>query len=182
MVAVDTKLNGLTITLRPSQVKFESTSTAFEVASAFTRPMPAQLNRPLVSLLAFLGVETSVLLKLQARTIKAVKDSRATMSGTAVMLRRSSLGSAFGIPALFLAIDGILGLQLSTRRGAGRFISPFLTDALDIAVDDALYASCRVFALIAKPRHQVQNPLARGWLVDARRCRGRVRYRGATPD
>ena len=168
MVAVDTTLVGMTMTLRPSQSKFESPSTDFEVASTFARPMAAQLNRPLVSLLSHLGVKTEVLLKLQARTIQSVKDSRSTLVGTAVMLRRSTLGGAFTVASLFCSIDRVLGLQLSSRRGSGRLVSPFLTDCLDIAFHDTLSVSGRAIKPDKRSRqikYKTRLPVAGSWTL-----------------
>lgn len=158
----------MTMTLRPSQTKFESPTTDFEVASAFARPMAAQLNRPLVSLLSHLGVKTEVLLKLQARTIQSVKDSRSTLAGTAVMLRRSTLGGAFTVSSLFFSIDRVLGLQLSSRRGRGLFVSPFLSDCLDIAYHDTLCAFGRAIDSDKRSRqikYKTRLPVAGSWTL-----------------
>ncbi|RIB03115.1 RNA dependent RNA polymerase-domain-containing protein [Gigaspora rosea] len=71
VVSVNPNLEGNVICIRPSQIKFEAPiSTNLEIVKAVKNPLPAHLNRQLITLLSSHGVKDDIFIKLQnnART------------------------------------------------------------------------------------------------------------------
>ncbi|CAG8605486.1 3072_t:CDS:10 [Gigaspora margarita] len=66
VVSVNPDLEGNVICIRPSQIKFEAPiSTNLEIVKAVKNPLPAHLNRQIITLLSSLGVKDDIFIKLQ---------------------------------------------------------------------------------------------------------------------
>ncbi|KAF0547877.1 RdRP-domain-containing protein [Gigaspora margarita] len=66
VVSVNPVLEGNVICIRPSQIKFEAPiSTNLEIVKAVKNPLPAHLNRQIITLLSSLGVKDDIFIKLQ---------------------------------------------------------------------------------------------------------------------
>ncbi|KAI0033371.1 RNA-directed RNA polymerase 2 [Vararia minispora EC-137] len=115
MLAVNHKLKGNTIVLRPSMTKFTaSEQNVVEIARAFDRPGGYFLNRPLIMLLEGLGVPYEVFERYQDKAVAEVKEAKADVRGAAGLLERYGLGTSFRIPSVLnslarLGIDHIIG-------------------------------------------------------------------------
>ncbi|KAF5375216.1 hypothetical protein D9758_000490 [Tetrapyrgos nigripes] len=112
MLSIDPRLQGLTICLRPSMIKFDGAdSHTIEVAEAFDRPKKYYLNRPLVMVLEGLGVQYTVFKKFQDIAVGQVNDSTQSLENAARMLERFGLGNAFRLNSVMLNLSSRLGFN-----------------------------------------------------------------------
>lgn len=99
----DPNLIGKMVCLRPSQTKFENDSEALtlDIASTSSRPIRMFLNRSLILLLEFLGVEPDVFMSLQKDATDAVERARHSFLEAAKLFSHHGFGSSFRIASLF---------------------------------------------------------------------------------
>ncbi|TCD63993.1 hypothetical protein EIP91_004695 [Steccherinum ochraceum] len=106
MVSVDYQLTGRVICLRPSMIKFEAPdSNNIEIARAFDRPGPFNLNRPLIMILEGLGVPFETFYDLQRRAVTNAQESMESLSRAAKLLETYGLGSSYQLPSVMLSLD-----------------------------------------------------------------------------
>ncbi|GAA5864279.1 hypothetical protein JCM3774_001280 [Rhodotorula dairenensis] len=131
MVQVDPALQGRTIALRPSQIKFRSSLSHLEIAGTFSAG-PGFLNRPLVKLLEDLGVKAAQFLALQAQATSKITNSRNALKPAIVLLRDWGLAPG----THFIGALEHLARQAETRGAT--FANPVIARCLDAAVAHAL--------------------------------------------
>ncbi|GAA5838795.1 hypothetical protein JCM9279_003864 [Rhodotorula babjevae] len=134
ILVLDHNLKGSRLVIRPSQNKYLGSAETeggerfcLNVADAFTRPNPLRLNRPLISALDDLGIDTDVFLRYQKVAIDELQPEQlATLHGAHHALHRFSFGHATRFKSL---LESLLdkGLPDSILRE-----EPFLHGALEV--------------------------------------------------
>lgn len=126
MISLDTRLQGDTLLLRPSMIKFTgSDATDIEICGAGIRPLPLVLNRQLIKILEDLGVGHEVFLDLQAEAVEQLRSTTLSPANAASFLQRNLIGKAARLPWLIRKLNG-LGLPFQE--------DDFLNKALEMAV------------------------------------------------
>ncbi|GAA6030274.1 hypothetical protein JCM8097_009022 [Rhodosporidiobolus ruineniae] len=135
VIALDDQLPGEQICLRPSQDKFlayvddhEDETYCLNIADSFTRPNGLRLNRPLISALNDLGIDTKAFLYYQDLAVQELDPSELhTLPGAHHVLNRYTFGKA---TRFFSLITSLIELQVIPDRLLEE--EPFLRAALDI--------------------------------------------------
>ncbi|KIJ54982.1 hypothetical protein M422DRAFT_152897 [Sphaerobolus stellatus SS14] len=136
----DPSLPDFVLQLRESMVKFEANNHHdVEIARFFDKPVNFFLNRPLVMILAGLGVPHDVFLVLQRKAIKETNDSIQSLAGAAGLLETHGMGASFALPSIFQSLAK-LGLTIGTGDSdSSRYLEdPFLQRTLKIATHHVL--------------------------------------------
>jgi hypothetical protein len=94
MLAVDPRLDGNTICIRPSMVKFESNDKNLEICDMASEPMPMVLNRQLIKILEDMEAPGEWFLDLQNREVQRLRGITATVYNTASFLRSKRIGES----------------------------------------------------------------------------------------
>ncbi|KAK0569578.1 hypothetical protein OC861_000758 [Tilletia horrida] len=148
VLALDSRLPGYVIRLRPSQVKYRYPShtkeLSLEVAMACTSPLPFYLNRPMIALLESLGVPASAFLDLQRKAVTSLKKALTFPQDAAQILAQYGLGQATKLDQILKGLDGPL---MSPRRLNALKDVPFLRACMIAAITYALRAikyRCRI--------------------------------------
>ncbi|GAA5924639.1 hypothetical protein JCM10213_000404 [Rhodosporidiobolus nylandii] len=131
MLQVDPALSGRTVALRPSQVKFRSTSTSLEIAGVFEAGN-ASLNRPLITLLECLGVPPERFLRLQEKATKKIRASRSTLKSAI------KLAQDWGVAPSTNLLSTLSFLANAPAVASAAFSNPFISRCLDACVEHAL--------------------------------------------
>ncbi|BGP56785.1 hypothetical protein JCM8202v2_004415 [Rhodotorula sphaerocarpa] len=136
VIVLDDRLEGLQVQLRPSQDKFRGFADrtgagehfCLNISDAFTRPAPLRLNRPLISALDDLGIETEAFLAHQKRAIDALStDALFTLRGADRILNQLSLGGASRFKSLMKSLAELPGFDDRILQE-----EPFLRAALEV--------------------------------------------------
>ncbi|EAU92881.1 RNA-directed RNA polymerase 2 [Coprinopsis cinerea okayama7 len=131
MLSVDYRLQGSTIYLRPSMIKFEApNSRAIEIARSFDRPTPYFLNRPLITLLEGLGVPLSTFKFFQDRAVRETQQAASSLATAAAMLDTYGLGASFRLPSVMNSLNK-LGIPVLNQ-------DRFLSRAMEYAINHIL--------------------------------------------
>lgn len=113
MVVQDPTIQGKLVRLRPSQIKFDSPENlTFDVQSTSAEPIPVFLNRPLISLMEFLGVDTQRIIELQDDDIRKAQSVRLSCTDASKIIQQHGLGASFHLPSLFANLSSILQLEI----------------------------------------------------------------------
>ncbi|KAF9270384.1 RNA-directed RNA polymerase 2 [Marasmius fiardii PR-910] len=106
MLSTDYKLEGMTLTLRPSMIKFQAPdSQQIEIARAFDRPGLYYLNRPLIMLLEGLGVPYKTFEAYQDKAVKQAENAARSLEGAARMLESCGLGTSYRLTSVLLSLS-----------------------------------------------------------------------------
>lgn len=126
MISLDTRLQGDTLLLRPSMIKFTgSDATDIEICGAGIRPLPFVLNRQLIKIMEDLGVDENIFLDLQAEAVEQLRSTTLSPVNAASFLQRNLIGKAAQLSWLIRKLDG-LGLPFQADN--------FLSKTLEMAV------------------------------------------------
>lgn len=113
MVVQDPTIQGKIVRLRPSQIKFDAPENlTFDVQSTSAEPKPMFLNRPLISLLEFLGVDTQRIIELQDDDICKAQSVRLSCTDASKVMQQHGMGASFHLPSLFSNLSSILQLEI----------------------------------------------------------------------
>ncbi|KAI5993225.1 RNA dependent RNA polymerase-domain-containing protein [Pisolithus albus] len=129
MVAVDPHLEGIYMRLRPSMRKFDvegNDHAEIEIASAFGEPNPAQLNRPLVSVLEDRGIPIPSFLKLQEEAVSSTRSAARSVPLFVDLLKNHNLCEDFWVPDILRRLNR-LGFELNPGNPRKRLDTPFLS-------------------------------------------------------
>jgi len=114
VVVVDPTLVGRLIFLRPSQTKFDARNNrTLDIQSTSSRSRPFFLNRPMISILEYLGVKNESFIDLQEVAIRDVQSSRTSFLDASKLLSQHGLGASFRLPSLLTNIKSLLDLDLT---------------------------------------------------------------------
>lgn len=148
VLALDSRLTGYVIRLRPSQVKYRYPShvkeLSLEVAMACTAPLPFYLNRPMIALLETLGVPSSAFLELQRKAVTSLKKALTSPQDAAQILAQYGLGSATKLGQILKGLVGpLMGLTTVNAVKEVPFLRHCMVAALTYALRSIKYR-CRV--------------------------------------
>ncbi|KAL8279159.1 hypothetical protein RQP46_008415 [Phenoliferia psychrophenolica] len=129
LLQVDATLEGHALLLRPSMTKYESKSLTLDICDVNNRPLPAFLNRPLISLLEGLGVAPSTFQDLQQKTLDEIKRSKTSFSIGATYVEEMGLAQASRL-AQTLRL-------LAVRLPRASSCEPFLEECLNLVASYA---------------------------------------------
>jgi len=136
MVSVDYRLQGRSICLRPSMIKFQdAASTTLEIARAFDQPTPYYLNRPLIMILDGLGVPFEAFQKYQRRAIHEVNHASTSLGRTAELLQSHGLGAAYRLPSTLLNLEKLYVESM----GSNHFYRQILEHAINHILREIKY-------------------------------------------
>lgn len=101
MIALDNRVEGHFLHLRPSMIKFQgSPANDIEICGASFKPLPMYLNRQIIKILEDLGVEESSFLSLQADAVEKLRMTTRNSINAANFLKRQHVGQASKLPWL----------------------------------------------------------------------------------
>lgn len=139
MISIDPTLVGRSLYLRPSMNKFDSGSLTLDIATSFSRPLLAYLNRPLIKILEDLQVEPEHLLKLQDNAVKELERARSSILGAATLLDRNGLATSSKLFTILRRLRKVLGIDLKTSATCRNGLSDtFVESCISLAVTCAL--------------------------------------------
>ncbi|KAJ4360687.1 uncharacterized protein N0V89_001254 [Didymosphaeria variabile] len=110
MLALDDRLEGTTMNVRDSMVKFESADIEnLEICDAANKPIPLVLNRQMVKILEDMRLPANWFLEQQATALRKLQFVTAHIANTAGFLKRQGVADRIGFPQLIrrLESDGI---------------------------------------------------------------------------
>lgn len=116
MVVQDPTIRGKLVRLRPSQTKFISENLTFDVQSTSARPKAMFLNRPLIVLMEFLGVNTQRIITLQNDSISRAQSVRSSSIDASKVIQQYGMGASFHLPSLFSNLSNILHLDVGNTE------------------------------------------------------------------
>ncbi|KAF8581580.1 RdRP-domain-containing protein [Ramaria rubella] len=138
VLSVNQNLSGLTIGLRPSMVKFESIhNNDIEIARSFNKPGNFFLNRPLIMILAGLGINVDVFLKLQRDAVEETTQSSKSLKTGAHLLETHGLGTAFSLPSVFTSLRK-LKIDFEEEITPSGIRDPFIDRCMQFSVHHVL--------------------------------------------
>ncbi|KAF4629048.1 hypothetical protein G7Y89_g9100 [Cudoniella acicularis] len=98
MISLDPRLQGDSLNLRPSMVKFfGSNSQDVEICGAAYTPLPAYLNRQFIKILEDMGVSFPALLKLQNKEVTRLRNITNNPWDVSMFLHRQSIGKSLNL-------------------------------------------------------------------------------------
>jgi hypothetical protein len=126
MLALDSRLKGKSVFLRPSMIKFrESNSTDLEICTAGYKPLPLYLNQQMIKILEDMGVNHDFFMDLQAKEVERLRMTTFSTENASKFLKTHSVGDKVDLPWF---IDRLPRLHLSFQD------DNFLTDVVEAAV------------------------------------------------
>ena len=108
MLSLDSRLEGESLCLRESMIKFEgSQDTNIEICGAAFKPLPMVLNRQLIKILEDLGVPPKIFEDLQAEAVNRLRVITKSATNAASFLDRNFIGQAAHIPGVIRKLRSI---------------------------------------------------------------------------
>ncbi|GJE87096.1 RdRP-domain-containing protein [Phanerochaete sordida] len=141
MVAVDARLKGVKMRLRPSMNKFEGPAedtATIEIARAFERPNTCYLNRPLIMVLEDRGVSKQAFLDLQEAAVAAIHMSSDSVLQCRHLFREHSLGGSYRLSYIWQLLNAV-GLGMEHEKDKRVVLrDPFFETLVQFAKNDVL--------------------------------------------
>ena len=126
MIALDSRLKGESIFIRPSMTKFlGSTSNDVEICTAAYKANELRLNEQLIKILEDMEVKPQFFLDLQAKEIERLRSTTSSTTAASKFLESQSIGEKIHLPEFLRMLPR---LQLSFQD------DNFLTDVVEAAV------------------------------------------------
>ncbi|KAK0497236.1 RdRP-domain-containing protein, partial [Armillaria luteobubalina] len=111
---MDPSLTGKTLTIRPSQTKFDSENIrSLDVTTTSSKPIYCYLNRPMIALLEHHEVPHKSFKDLQDRAIVEVRQIKKSLDAAATTFTHHGLGASFHLESLFRNMARTLQVELS---------------------------------------------------------------------
>ncbi|KAF2014265.1 RdRP-domain-containing protein [Aaosphaeria arxii CBS 175.79] len=108
MLALDSRLEGACMYLRPSMIKFDSKDTAnLEICDTAKRPIPMVLNRQMIKILEDMGVSNEWFLREQSIAVRKLQLITAHIANTVGFLKRLKIADRVGFPQFLRRLDSI---------------------------------------------------------------------------
>ncbi|KAG0706495.1 RdRP-domain-containing protein [Suillus ampliporus] len=132
MVVQDPTIRGKLVRLRPSQIKFDAPENlTFDVQSTSAEPIAMFLNRPLIVLMEFLGVDTRRIIELQDDDIRKAQSVRSSSADASKVIQQHGLGASFRLSSLFSNLSSILQLEIGdTEDDPSQWTSKLIESSL----------------------------------------------------
>ncbi|KAI6110431.1 RNA dependent RNA polymerase-domain-containing protein [Pisolithus croceorrhizus] len=140
MVVVDPLLEGIHMCLRPSMKKFDVRGRDYaeiEIASAFGKPKPASLNRPLVMVLEDRGVSIQAFLELQEQAVSNTRRADESLPMFVDLLEKHKLCKDFWVPDILRRLNS-LGFESNPNQMQLPLNTPFLLRLRSYAINHVL--------------------------------------------
>ena len=126
MIALDSRLKGMSVFIRPSMTKFRgSTSNDVEICTAAYKAGELRLNQQLIKILEDMGAGHQFFLGLQAKEIERLRSTTSSTENASRFLKSQSIGDRINLPRF---LRKLLPLQLSFQD------DNFLTNMVETAV------------------------------------------------
>ncbi|KAK0218126.1 RdRP-domain-containing protein [Armillaria fumosa] len=123
VLVLDPNLTGMTLTLRPSQIKFDSENMrGLDVITTSANPISCYLNRPLIALLEHHKVPNRSFKVLQDHAINEAWHIRQSLDATATTSAHHCLGGSFRLESLFRNMSRILKVELSEQSDSDSYL------------------------------------------------------------
>ncbi|OJJ50415.1 hypothetical protein ASPZODRAFT_164365 [Penicilliopsis zonata CBS 506.65] len=102
MLALDPRLAGSVIQVRPSMVKFESDDMGnLEICDMASKPIPLVLNRQVIKIMEDMGVPEAWFSRLQSTEVRRLRQVTANTGNTAKFLKEQNTGDSIKLHKLF---------------------------------------------------------------------------------
>jgi hypothetical protein len=135
MLGLDSRLQGKSIFLRPSMIKFrESDSTDIEICTAGYKPLPLYLNEQMIKILEDMGVDADFFFGLQKKEIERLCLTTSSNKTASKFLKSRSVGDKIDLPWF---VEKLSHLNLSFQDDG--FLSHVVETALLIALRTLKY-------------------------------------------
>ncbi len=143
ILVLDPNLTGKTLTLRPSQIKFDSENMrSLDVITTSAKPIYCYLNRPLIALLEHHKVPNKSFKVLQDHAINEARHIRQSLDAAATTFAHHGLGGSFHLESLFRNMSRILKVELSEQSDLDSYVR------YDLLTTVITYASTYVLRVI----------------------------------
>ncbi|KAK0202972.1 RNA-dependent RNA polymerase [Desarmillaria ectypa] len=114
VLVLDPNLTGKTLTLRPSQTKFDSENMrSLDITTTSANPIYCYLNRPLIALLEHHKVPNKSFKDLQDRVIDEARQIKRSLDAAATTFAHHGLGASFHLESPFRNMARTLQVELS---------------------------------------------------------------------
>ncbi|KAK0488742.1 RdRP-domain-containing protein [Armillaria novae-zelandiae] len=111
---MDPSLTGKTLTIRPSQTKFDSENIrSLDITTTSAKPIYCYLNRPMIALLEHHDVPHKSFKDLQEQAIAEVRHIKKSLDAAATTFTHHGLGASFHLESLFRNMARTLQVELS---------------------------------------------------------------------
>ncbi|KAK0434561.1 RdRP-domain-containing protein [Armillaria borealis] len=111
---MDPALTGKSLTIRPSQTKFDSENIrSLDITTTSAKPIYCYLNRPMIALLEHHEVPHKSFKDLQDRAINEVRQIKKSLDAAATTFTHHGLGASFHLESLFRNMARSLQAELS---------------------------------------------------------------------
>jgi hypothetical protein len=113
VLALDTRLQGEVICVRPSMIKFSSASEEWDlaVAMSYSKPLRFFLQRPLIALLESLGVPYTSFKNLQEESLLKIGAAASNTTSAARLLQELGLGLTTRVKSTLLTLQKEFGID-----------------------------------------------------------------------
>ncbi|KAJ5176900.1 uncharacterized protein N7482_002777 [Penicillium canariense] len=102
MLALDSRLQGSVIQLRPSMIKFPSEDmSTLEICDVGWQPIPLVLNRQMIKIMEDMGVSQSWFFKLQSIQVNHLREITTNVQHTAKYIKRQNMSRCLRLHRLF---------------------------------------------------------------------------------
>lgn len=126
MVSLDTRLEGKSLLLRKSMIKFTGSGASdIEICGSAARPLPMYLNRQLIKILEDLGIHPDIFMGLQNTAVERLRCTTLSPAHAASFLERERVGKAARVPWLIRKLQ---------TTGFDFLEDPFLRGTVELAV------------------------------------------------
>ncbi|KAK0497224.1 RdRP-domain-containing protein [Armillaria luteobubalina] len=143
VLVLDPTLIGMTLTLRPSQIKFDSENMrSLDVITTSAKPISCYLNRPLIALLEHHKVPKRSFKVLQDHAINEARHIRQSLDAAATTFTHHGLGGSFHLESLFRNMSRILRVELSEQSDSDTCVR------FDLLTTAITYASTYILRVI----------------------------------
>ncbi|KAJ8589866.1 RdRP-domain-containing protein [Rhizopogon salebrosus TDB-379] len=141
MVVQDPTIRGKLVRIRPSQKKFDAPENlTFDVQATSAAPKAMFLNRPLIALMEFLGVDSQRIIELQDDDIKKSQSVRSSFTDASKFMQQHGMGGSFRLPSLFSNLSSILQLEIgrNDQRESSHWTSELVLTSMECVETHAL--------------------------------------------
>ncbi|RAL03916.1 RNA dependent RNA polymerase [Aspergillus ibericus CBS 121593] len=97
MLAVDSRLSGSRVNIRPSMIKFNGEMKDLEICDVAAKPMGLVLNRQMIKILEDMGTSNDWFFDLQNTALAHLRQVTANAHNTEVFIKRQAVGDSIGL-------------------------------------------------------------------------------------
>ncbi|GKZ35522.1 hypothetical protein AbraIFM66950_006184 [Aspergillus brasiliensis] len=101
MLAVDGRLSGYQVNIRPSMIKFDGDMKDLEICDMAAKPMGLVLNRQMIKILEDMGTPDDWFIKLQDAALTKLRSVTASAHNSEVFIKRQAVCDSIGFFRLF---------------------------------------------------------------------------------